>query len=147
MATASPKTFLLEIVTPFRKVFSDEVNAIMAPGEEGYFGVLPRHTPFLTSLRVGAIKVEMNSRGEEEAPQVLYFATSGGFAEVLPNSVRVFAETAEEATEIDVHRAEAARDRALKRIHEGRKQWDIERAEAALVRAINRTEVAHKVVR
>ncbi|MDZ7343553.1 MAG: F0F1 ATP synthase subunit epsilon [candidate division KSB1 bacterium] len=147
MTTTHPKTFLLEIVTPFRKVFSEEVNAVIAPGEEGYFGVLPRHTPFLTSLRIGAMKVEMSAAGKEEAPRILYFAISGGFAEVLPDSVRIFAETAEEASEIDVQRAQAAKDRALKRIREGRKQWDLERAQAALARAINRTEVASKLMR
>jgi F-type H+-transporting ATPase subunit epsilon len=140
MATPSPKTFLLEIVTPFRKVFSDRVSAIIAPGEEGYFGVLPGHTPFLASLRTGAIKVEITLSGQEQ--RVLYFATSGGFAEVLPGSVRILAETAEPASEIDVKRAEAAKERASKRLHEGRKHWDIERAQAALARALNRLEIA-----
>jgi F-type H+-transporting ATPase subunit epsilon len=144
MATPTTKTFLLEIVTPFRKVFADRVSAIVAPGEAGYFGVLPRHTPFLTSLRVGHIKIERNLAGQEE--QILYFSTSGGFAEVLPTGMKILAETAEEASEIDVKRAEAAKGRATKRLHEGRKQWDIERAQAALARALNRLEVAGRVV-
>jgi F-type H+-transporting ATPase subunit epsilon len=117
----------------------------MAPGEEGYLGVLPRHTPFLTSLRIGAIKVEISLPGQEE--RVLYFATSGGFAEVLPSSVRILAETAEPASEIDVKRAESARDRATKRLHEGHKQWDIERAQVALARALNRLDVAQRAMR
>jgi F-type H+-transporting ATPase subunit epsilon len=141
------KTFLLEIVTPFRKVFADHVTAIVAPGEAGYFGVLPRHTPFLTSLRVGHIKVEQSLPGQEE--RTLYFATSGGFAEVLPNSVKILAETAEPAAEIDFKRAEAAKDRAVKRLHEGRPAragWDLARAQAALARALNRMQVAGKAI-
>ncbi len=140
MATTSPKNFLLEIVTPFRKVFSEHVSAIIAPGEEGYFGVLPGHTPLLTSLRTGYLKVEQNFPGQE--PRVLYFAISGGFAEVLPTGVKIFAETADVAAEIDVKRAEEAKARAVKRLQEGRKQWDLARARTALDRAKNRLEVA-----
>ncbi|MDZ7289710.1 MAG: F0F1 ATP synthase subunit epsilon [candidate division KSB1 bacterium] len=140
MVNQSSKTFLLEIVTPFRKVFSERVSAIVAPGEEGYFGVLPGHTPLLISLKVGYLKVEQNVTGEE--PREFYFAVSGGFAEVLPDSVKIFAETAEAAPEIDVKRAEDAKSRALKRLHEGYKHWDLERARAALARAMNRLAVA-----
>jgi F-type H+-transporting ATPase subunit epsilon len=142
MATHS-KSFLLEIVTPLRKVFSERVSAIVAPGEEGYFGVLPGHTPLLTSLKIGYLKVEQNFPGEE--PRVFYFAISGGFAEVLPASVTIFAETAEAAAEIDVQRAKEAKERARKRLQEGRKQWDLERVRAALERAENRLAVASRI--
>lgn len=142
MATPSSKSFLLEIVTPFRKVFAEEVSAVIAPGAEGYFGVLPKHTPLLTSLQTGYLKVEQNFPGQE--PRERYFAISGGFAEVLPASVKVFAETAEAAAEIDVKRAEEARKRATDRLHEGRKHWDLARARAALGRAQNRLEVADR---
>jgi F-type H+-transporting ATPase subunit epsilon len=138
----STKGFTLEIVTPFRKVFSEEVSAIIAPGEEGYFGVLPKHTPLLTSLRTGHLKVEQNFPGQE--PRERYFAISGGFAEVLPAGVKIFAETAEAAAEIDVKRAEEAKKRAADRLHEGRKQWDLNRAHAALARAKNRLDVAER---
>jgi F-type H+-transporting ATPase subunit epsilon len=145
MAAHSAKNFLLEIVTPVRKVFSERVSAMVAPGEEGYFGVLPGHTPLLTSLQTGYLKVEQNVSGEEG--HMLYFAISGGFAEVLPNGVKIFAETAEAASEIDVKRAEAAKERASNRLHEGRKQWDLKRAHAALARAKNRLEVAERAVK
>jgi F-type H+-transporting ATPase subunit epsilon len=154
MATTS-QSFLLEIVTPFRKVFSERVSAIVAPGEEGYFGVLPGHTPLLTSLQTGYLKVEQNpdlfskeikdGRGEET--RVLYFAISGGFSEVLPNGVKIFAETAEAAAEIDVKRAEAAKERAGNRLREGRKQWNLNRAHASLARAKNRLEVAERATK
>ena len=134
------KSFSLEIVTPFRKVFSEPVAAIIAPGEEGYFGVLPGHTPLLTSLQIGYLKVEQGER-------VSYFSISGGFAEVLPNGVKIFAETAEAASEIDVKRAEEAKDRATKRLQEGRKQWNVERTRGSLARAKNRLEVAERAVK
>ncbi len=134
------KSFQLEIVTPFRKVFSEPVTAIIAPGEEGYFGVLPGHTPLLTSLQIGYLKVEQGER-------VLYFAISGGFAEVLPTGVKIFAETAEAAAEIDVKRAESAKARAVQRLQEGRKQWDLESTRGSLARAKNRLDVAERPVK
>ncbi|MGH7450429.1 MAG: F0F1 ATP synthase subunit epsilon [bacterium] len=145
MSTQSTKGFTLEIVTPFRKVFSEPVSAIIAPGEEGYFGVLPKHTPLLTSLQTGHLKVEQNFPGQE--PRELYFAISGGFAEVLPAGVKIFAETAEAAAEIDVSRAEEAKKRATERLQQGRKQWDLARTRAALERAKNRLEVAARKMR
>jgi F-type H+-transporting ATPase subunit epsilon len=144
MAT-SAKSFHLEIVTPFRKVFSEPVAAIVAPGEEGYFGVLPGHTPLLTSLQIGYLKVEQSVPGQED--RVVYFSISGGFAEVLPNGVKIFAETAEAAAEIDVKRAEEAKARATKRLQEGRKQWDVERTRRSLARAKNRLEVAERAMK
>lgn len=131
------KSFSLEIVTPFRKVFSEPVNAIIAPGEEGYFGVLPGHTPLLISLQIGYLKVEQGER-------VSYFSISGGFAEVLPNGVKIFAETAEAAAEIDEKRAEEAKARATQRLQEGRRQWDVERTRGSLERAKNRLEVVER---
>jgi len=136
------KNFQLEIVTPFRKVFSERVSAIIAPGEEGYFGVLPGHTPMLTTLKTGYLKVEQD--GNE---RVLYFAISGGFAEVLPTGVKIFAETAEAASEIDVNRAREAKERATQRLHEGRKQWDLDRVRAAMGRAKNRLDVAERAMK
>ena len=129
------KSYLLEIVTPFRKVFVGQVTAAVLPGEEGYFGVLPNHTPFLTGLKPGYLKLTTSD-------QTLHFALSGGFVEVLPNSVKVLAETAEEASEIDVQRAKEALARAERRLREGREKWDLARAQAALGRAINRLKIA-----
>jgi F-type H+-transporting ATPase subunit epsilon len=106
-------------------------------------------------LQTGYLKVEQNpdlfskeikdGRGEET--RVLYFAISGGFAEVLPNGVKIFAETAEAAAEIDVKRAEAAKERAGNRLREGRKQWNLNRAHASLARAKNRLEVAERATK
>jgi len=130
----SDQTILLEIVTPVRKVFAEPVNSIVIPGHDGYFGILPRHTPLLAEVRIGDIKVQQGSK-------TLHFATSGGVVEVLPDRVKILAESAEEASTIDVERAEAARERARQRLAEGRKKWDVVRAEAALARATNRLHV------
>lgn len=131
---ASAKSFLLEIVTPASKVFSAQVNAVVAPGEAGYFGVLPHHTNMLATLKVGYLKVEIGD-------QTKYFAISGGISEVTPSGVKILAEAAEPASAIDAERARQAKERAERRLQEGRKQWDVLRAEAALARAINRLKV------
>lgn len=131
--------FHLEIITPARKVYSGPVKSLVAPGTEGYFGVLPRHAPLVASLQIGETKIML-----PEGDKAKCFATSEGFLEVSPQKVTVIAEAAEDSQEIDVQRAEAARDRALKRISEGRENWDIARAQAALARALNRLRVASK---
>ncbi len=103
---------LCEIVTQERAVFSGEVDAVNLPGSEGRLGILPNHTPLLTTLDYGEVIVR---RGGEE----LYFAVGGGFAEVQPTKVIVLADSAEYAEEIDVQRALAARQRAEKMMAEG----------------------------
>lgn len=128
------KTFLLEIVTPTRKAFSEQVTSIMAPGEAGYFGVLPGHTPFLTSLKIGDVKIEFGDKTK-------HYAVSGGFAEVYTGGVRILAETAEEASEIDTERAKQAKERAERRLEKSRKEIDVDRAQLALAKALNRLKI------
>jgi F-type H+-transporting ATPase subunit epsilon len=127
-------TFELEIVTPERTVYEGTVESLRAPGSNGGFGVLARHHPMLAALTFGQILVR--EPGQRDPVRM---ATSGGFVEVQRSRVTVLAETAEPAGEIDVARAEAARERARERL--GRRQdpdVDAARAEAALARAINR---------
>ena len=131
--------FLLEIVTPDRLLVSEQVEEMTAPGVEGEFGVLPGHTPFLTALKAGVLKYRKGKTYQ-------HLAVSAGFAEVDHTKVTVLAETAELAQEIDLARAQAAKERALGRI----KAWpkediDLARAQAALQRAIARIEAAGKV--
>ena len=130
-----PQKINFEIVTPFQKVYAADALAVRLPGLYGYFGVYPGHTPFLAALRIGEIKVTIEK-------EIHYFSTSGGFVEVLPYNLSVLAETSEAATSVDIKRAQEARDRAIKRIKEGRKTWDVERAKAALLKAMNRIRVA-----
>jgi len=140
MATAEiPRTFLLEVVTPQRLVVSEEVEEVIAPGAEGYFGVLGGHLPFMTTLKFGELTYR-RARGEER-----HLAVSWGYAEVLPTQVIVLAEAAERAEEIDTARAGVARDRALTRVGKlGDSTVDFVRAHEALTRALTRLEVAAK---
>lgn len=131
------KQFLLEIVTPAKKVLSEAVDIVVAPGEEGEFGVLCNHIPFLAKLKVGELRYRIGS-------SVQYIAIMGGYAEVLPDKVTVLATAAEESTDIDVIRAKAARERAERRLKEAMDRIEFTRAEAALQRAIARLKVAEK---
>ena len=130
------KTYLLEIVTPQKVLFSGRVLSFSAPGVEGGFQVLTLHAPFLTMLSIGEVKV-VQADGS-----TLRYATSGGFVEVRENKVLLLAETAELASVIDVSRAEAARDRAKERLEKMEPETDVERARSALRRAANRLKIA-----
>ncbi|HXG38667.1 MAG TPA: F0F1 ATP synthase subunit epsilon [Bacteroidota bacterium] len=132
------KTFRLEIVTPRKVVFSADVMSFSAPGVVGGFQVLRSHAPLLSAIGIGEVKV-VDANGVEQR-----YATSGGFVEVHENKVVLLAETAERADEIDVQRAQAARDRAQKRIAEKKLETDIDRARVALARALNRLKVSAK---
>jgi F-type H+-transporting ATPase subunit epsilon len=128
---------LLEIVTPEKKVLSEYVDIVMAPGEEGEFGALPNHIPFLTKLKVGELRFRVGNATR-------YVAIMGGFAEVLPDQVTILATAAEEATQIDVIRAKAARERAERRLRESQDRLEFVRAQAALQRAIARLRIAER---
>lgn len=129
---------LLEIVTPERQVFSEEVDSVVCPGIEGELGVLPHHAPLLTTLGVGELRIRRG--GEEE-----YFAIAGGFLQVRPDRVVVMAETADLASEIDVEKAQEARREAEKALSEGFEEpADLARARASLQRALLRVRVSER---
>lgn len=127
----------LEITTPPRLVVSDLVDEVVAPGIEGYFGVLPGHAPFLTTLGVGIVTYRI---GRDEHQH----AVAGGFAEVRNDKVIILADSAERPDEIDRARAERAKERAERRLS-GRAQEEVDyaRCQAALARALTRLTVAH----
>ena len=126
----------LEIATPTRLVVSEQVDEVVAPGVEGYFGVLPGHAPFLTTLGVGELTYRT---GREE----FHLAVADGFCEVRNDKVIVLADTAERPDEIDRDRAERARQRAEQRLAgRGPDEIDYARAQAALARALSRLQVA-----
>ena len=130
-------TFELEIVTPEKTIYSGTVERLQAPGSDGSFGVLARHHPMLSALGIGRVSFLEAGGNRKRA------AISGGFAEVQRDHVIVLAESAELAEEIDVARAEAARDRARERVARRRDpEVDMARAEAALDRALWRLRVA-----
>jgi F-type H+-transporting ATPase subunit epsilon len=131
-------TLLLEIVTPERLAYSDEVDSVQLPGIEGELGVLPHHTPLVSMLGVGELRIRKG--GSEEA-----FAIVGGFLQVRPDKVVVMAETADMASEIDLETAQEARrdaERALETgFHEGA---DLAAARASLQQALLRIRVAER---
>ena len=130
-------TIHLTIVTPERALADEHVEEIQIPGAEGYLGILPGHAPLFTELKVGELGYRQGSRWS-------WLAVAWGFAEVLPDQVRVLAETAERAQEIDVDRATRAKERAEQRISRGGDDFDYKRALTALERALVRIQVSRK---
>jgi F-type H+-transporting ATPase subunit epsilon len=129
----------VEIVTQERIVFEDEVDSVNLPGSEGRLGILPNHSPLLTTLAYGEVIIKKG--GQED-----YFAVGGGFAEVQPEKVIVLADSAERSDEIDMDRAKQARSRAVKMMEEGVPE-DPERyaqIQASLQRAQIRINVAQR---
>jgi F-type H+-transporting ATPase subunit epsilon len=128
----------LEIVTPERLAYSEEVDAVVLPGSEGELGVLPHHAPLLTTLGSGELRIRRG--GQEES-----FAVIGGFLQVRPDKVVVMAETADLSAEIDLDKAREARAAAEKALeagfHEGA---DLSAARAALQQALLRIRVAER---
>ena len=133
-----PKVLTLEVVTPTRMVVRDEVEEVIAPGSEGYFGVLGGHLPLMATLKIGEFAYRKDGRWR-------YLAVSWGYAEVRPDKVIVLVEAAELAEEIDVARAEQSRERALERLGQwGDESIDHIRAEGGLARALTRIDVAKR---
>ena len=132
---ALPTKLTLEVVTPERLLVSAQVDEVQLPGAEGYFGVLPGHTPLLATLQVGELWYRV---GQEKR----YLAVAFGFAEVLPDRVTVLAQIAERPEDIDVPRAEAARTRAEERIAKRQNDIDFERARIAMMKSLIRLQVA-----
>lgn len=133
-----PTKLRLEFVTPERAIVHDEVDEVQLPGEEGFLGVLPGHTPMLVGLKVGEMWYR---KGMEKSHAFVGF----GFAEVLPDRVTILARIAEKADDIDHERAEAAKRRAEERltaVARGAADMDYERARIALLRAITRLQVS-----
>ena len=135
---ALPTQLDLQIVTPDRLLVHEQVDEVQIPGSEGYFGVLPGHTPLLASLAVGELWYR---KGQEK----VYLSIAFGFAEVLPDRVTILARIAERAEDIDPERAESARARAEKRLGEPKSDIDYERARAALQKSLTRLQVAGRV--
>ena len=127
----------LEIVTAERIVYSEEVDTLVAPGIEGELGILPNHSPLLTIMQPGEIRVDKD--GEET-----YIAVSGGFLEVIGNEATILADTAERSEEIDESRAQAAIDRAQERIDAAGPNINLPRAVMSIRRSRARLKVARR---
>ncbi len=127
--------FILDVVTLKRVVFSEPVESVIAPGTVGYFGILPGHTPFVSSLQVGITKI--TKVGGEK----LNLFTSTGFLMTDGKRVILLADAAERPEEIDATRAQRAKERAEKRLAERAPDTDLNRAKVALLRAIPRLKL------
>jgi F-type H+-transporting ATPase subunit epsilon len=130
-------TIDLTIVTPERAIVHEQVDELEIPGAEGYFGVLPGHAPLFSELKVGEL-------GYRKGNRWFFLSVAWGFVEVLPDQVRILAETAERAQEIDLDRATRAKQRAEERIAKGGDDVDYNRALIALERALIRIQVSRK---
>ncbi len=131
-----PATFAVQVLTPERAVLAGEIVSLQAPGSEGFLGVLAHHAPLITALRPGPVRLRYASGAEE------VLAVSGGFLEVAGNRAVILADAAERSAEIDRARAQAAQDRARRRLAERTAGIDVARADAALARAVNRLRVS-----
>ena len=128
----------LEIVTPERLVYEDEVDSVNVPGVEGELGILPHHAPLVSTLGYGELRIRKG--GAEES-----FAIVGGFVQVRPDKVVVMAETADLASEIDLERAREARREAERALETGFTEGaDLSAARAALQQALMRIRVAER---
>ncbi len=133
-----PESIHLEIVTPEQRLVNEVVDEVVLPGSEGSLGVLPGHTPLLTTLGIGEL---MYRRGTTRR----FLAIASGFAEVLPDRVSVLAEIAERAEGVDRDRARKARDRAVARLRGRPADIDFKRAQVALQKAIIRSQISEGV--
>ena len=127
----------LTVVTPERAIVKEQVEELQIPGAAGYFGVLPGHAPLISELRIGEV-------GYRQGDRWFFISVAWGFVEVQSDQVRILAETAERAHEIDVERATRAKQRAEERIARGGTDIDYNRALVALERALIRIQVAAK---
>ncbi|MBW1764617.1 MAG: F0F1 ATP synthase subunit epsilon [Deltaproteobacteria bacterium] len=128
----------LEIVTPEKVIISQDVDTVVAPGSEGEFGILPGHIPFLSGIVPGVVRFKFQGTTAS-------MSVTTGFAEISADKVSILVDSAEKAGDIDIERAERAKERAEKRLAERDKEdIDFMRAQIALRRAITRIKVAKK---
>ena len=130
-------TYNVEIVTPIREVKLKEVSYLRCPGLDGSFGVMSNHRDGIFALSVGEIKVSQNGKIE-------YYATGGGFAEIINDSVKLLVESLEKSNEIDANRANDSLKRAQQRKTEPTSAINDIRVEASLTRALNRLRVSKR---
>ncbi|HIS88542.1 TPA: ATP synthase F1 subunit epsilon [Candidatus Avigastranaerophilus faecigallinarum] len=131
------KTIHFKIITPEKIVYEDDVDAIYAQGQEGGFGVLPNHVPFMSSLAIDTAKIEKDG-------EVKYFSIIGGAFQFKDNEAIILTEIAECGNDIDTTRAQLAKERAEAKIASAETQRDIKIANTALARAMARLKAASK---
>ena len=132
-----PGKLLLEVVTPEKLLLSQEVDEVIAPGSEGEFGVLPGHCHFLSTLKIGELRYRVGDT-------MNHMSVLWGFAEVTPQKVTILAEIAEKAEDIDVERAQAAVEKAQRRLDVGGLPSELKEAQISLEKARLRRRIAER---
>ena len=130
-------TMHLEIITAERRVYSDEVEVLVAPGIDGELGILPHHAPLMTALQPGEIMIRKDG-------QETYLAVTGGFLEVMANQVTILADACERSDEIDEELARVAMEQAQEQLARRSADLDLEQATVAIRRAESRLKVARR---
>jgi len=130
-----PSHLTLEIVTPDELLLHETVDEVEIPGAEGYFGVLPGHTPLLATLQVGELWYRKGSERH-------FLSIAFGFAEVLPDRVTILAQIGEKAETIDIDRAETEKKRAQDALAAAKTEFDLEMARISMLKALVRLQVA-----
>jgi len=128
---------LLEVVTPEKLLLSQEVDEVTCPGAEGEFGVLPGHCPFLSALKIGELRYRVSGTTH-------FMAVLWGLAEVTPHKVTILAEIGEKAEDIDVERAQAAVEKAQRRLETGGLPSEVKEAQISLEKARLRKKIAER---
>lgn len=131
------KTLTVSVVTPDGEILEGDYEMVSCKAENGELGILPGHIPLVAPLTINAVRLKNNDTED-------LVAVNGGFLEVRPDKVTILAQSAEKADDIDVNRAEAAKERAAKLLENIDQNIDVERAKLALNRAINRLDAARK---
>lgn len=132
------KTIKVSVVTPDGPVYESDVEMVSTKAQSGELGILPGHIPMVAPLQIGAVRLK-------KAGTTDFVAVSGGFLEVRPDQVTILAQSAEQASEIDIDRAVRAKERAEQRLRDSKQSnVDFKRAELALQRAINRISVVER---
>ena len=134
---AIPSRITLQIVSAERSLVNEQVDEVQIPGTNGYLGILPGHTPLLTTLEVGTLWFRQGSEKQ-------YLVIAFGFAEVQPDRVTILAQIAEKAEDIDLARAESAKKRAEERLSKPTMDMDFERARIAMIKSLVRLQVASR---
>jgi F-type H+-transporting ATPase subunit epsilon len=134
---AIPAKLQLQIVSAERSLVNEQVDEVEIPGADGYFGVLPGHTPLLALLGAGELWYRQGS-------EKVYLLIAFGFAEIQPDRVTILAQIAEKPDEIDLSRAQAAKKRAEERLMAPAVDLDAERARIALLKSVIRLQVASR---
>jgi F-type H+-transporting ATPase subunit epsilon len=128
----------IDIVTPAKTIFKGEIKSITVPGTKGGFQVLKNHAPIVSTFEIGLIKVELPDS------KTNYYATAGGTIEVIDNEIIVLADSIEFVSDIDTERAVKAKQRAEQRLADENSEINVARAQAALSRALNRISLKEK---